>query len=196
MSCNVVLINSSPKKDGNTYYLLSLLKEKLDSYGVNAEILQLNEALLKLKTPFCVCCSTPCSKVCYKGTDFEEIMNKAIASDAIVFGSPVYFGSMSAQLKAFFDKCRDTRANKGFLGKPGCAVAVGATKYGGQETTVRAIHDAMLVMGMSIIGDSSSLYGGGHFGLCAHQPAKDDEYAHKRIDFLAHRIAEEIGVKF
>ncbi len=196
MSYKVVLINSSPKKDGNTYYLLKKMSEKLEAYSIETEILQLNEALLKLKLPFCVCCSSPCTKVCYKGTEFEELMNKVTASDAVVFGSPVYFGSMSAQLKAFFDKCRDVRANKGFLGKPGCAVSVGATKYGGQENTVRAIHDSMLVMGMRIIGDSSSLYGGGHFGLCAHQPAKDDEYANKRIDFLAHRIAEEIGVDF
>jgi len=38
-----------------------------------------------------------------------EILKKA---DAIVMGSPVYFGSVSAQLKAFFDKTRKLRSEK------------------------------------------------------------------------------------
>ena len=195
MPLKIVLINSSPKKNGNTFYLLDKMKKNIESYGADAEILHLNEALLKLKNPFCVCCSSPCNQSCYKGTDFEKILNKVYAADAVVFGSPVYFGSMSAQLKAFFDKCRNARAIKAFLKKPGCAVSVGATKYGGQENTVRAIHDCMLVMGMNIIGDSSEVYGAGHFGLCAHQPAEKDEYANKRIEALSERIVREASGK-
>ena len=191
MPLKIVLINSSPKKDGNTFYLLDKLMTEIKTLGADAEIINLNEALLKLKVPFCVCCSSPCNQSCYKGTEVEGILNKVSASDGVVFGSPVYFGSMSAQLKAFFDKCRNARATKAFLGKVGCAVSVGATKYGGQENTVRAIHDCMLVMGMNLIGDSSQVYGGGHFGLCAHQPASSDEYANKRIEFLAERLVSE-----
>ena len=191
MSVKILLINGSPKKDGNTFYLLDSLEKKINTYGVETKMVFLNDALMKLKNPFCICCSSPCNKSCYKDTEFEEILNNAVDADAIVFGSPVYFGSMSAQMKAFFDKLRDVRAKKGFLGKIGCAVSVGATKYGGQENTVRAMHDCMLVMGMTLIGDSSNAFGGGHFGLCAHQPSKDDEYAEKRVEFLADRLVSE-----
>jgi len=40
-------------------------------------------------------------------------------------GSPVYFGSVSAQLKAFFDKTRKLRSEKALYNKFACGVTVG-----------------------------------------------------------------------
>lgn len=60
-------------------------------------------------------------------------VSKIEEADAVIFGSPVYFGSMTAQLKAFFDKTRDVRGRRAWVGIPAAAVSVGASKYGGQE---------------------------------------------------------------
>lgn len=191
MPAKIVLVNGSPKKNGNTFYLLSEMKKHIKDAGAECEILYINEGLMKAKHPFCVCCSSPCNKSCYKDTLLDEMLLKMRDADAIVFGSPVYFGSMSAQLKALFDKMRDIRADKAFLGKTGCAVASGASKYGGQETAVRAIHDCMLVMGMNIAGDSDSEAGSGHFGVCAWQKELDDEYTVNRLKAMSLRIVKE-----
>jgi multimeric flavodoxin WrbA len=111
-------------------------------------------------------------------------------AEVILFGSPVYFGGPTAQLKAFFDKSRYFRKEKAYLGKHAAVLTVGGSKYGGQETTVKAIQDCLLVQGMVIMGDGSSEFDAGHQGVCAHRPAAEDEFAIKRCKSLAKRILE------
>ena len=118
-------------------------------------------------------------------------MDKMEKADCVIFGSPVYFGVMTAQLKCLFDKTRDARSRKAFVGKLGCAFVCGGSPFGGQEATVRSIHDAMLVDGFTIVGTSSQ-NGAGHFGVCARHPANADENALSRIDIICERIAEEV----
>ncbi|MBO5408022.1 MAG: NAD(P)H-dependent oxidoreductase [Clostridia bacterium] len=188
----IIAINASPFSSGNTAWLLEELGKQIQKNGVSFEMFHLGNLLSELTLPYCVCCSSPCNRSCYAGTEFERFMETCIKADGIIFGSPVYFGSMSAQLKCFFDKTRDARARKAFIGKPACAVSVGATKYGGQQSTLRAIQDCCMVLGFSIVTDSDEEFGCGHFGLSAQRPAKEDEYAQKRIPVLANRMCKEV----
>ncbi len=188
----IIAVNGSPSSSGNTAWLLEELGKEIQKNGVMFQTFHLGDLLAKLSLPYCVCCSSPCNRSCYAGTQFEEFMNECMAADGIIFGSPVYFGSMSAQLKCFFDKTRDARAKKAFVGKPACAVSVGATKYGGQQSTLRAIQDCCMVLGFSIITDADEELGCGHFGLSAQRPASEDEYAKNRIPVLANRLCKEV----
>ncbi len=183
-------INGSHNKNGNCAYMLELLMSKMSAKGYETEILSAHDAVTGCKTPFCVSCSSPCNKSCY-GKELSYLFEQMKDADAVVFASPVYFGTMSAQMKCLFDKTRDARANKLLFGKIGVAMSCGASKYGGQETTVRAIHDCMLVNGMTVIGTSSQI-GAGHQGVCAHKPAENDDFAKERIEFVAHRIDKEL----
>ena len=185
----ILALNGSHNNEGNTAYLLN----KILGYfrPEDTELINVYEAVTDAKYPFCVNCSTPCSKQCYKGTKLEELYNKVTEADFVIIGSPVYFGSMSAQLKCFFDKTRDARAKKAFMGKPACAVSVGATKYGGQQSTLRAIQDCCMVLGFSIVTDADES-GCGHFGLSAQRPANEDQYALTRIPVLARRMCQEV----
>ena len=187
----IIAINGSPNPNGNTNYLLSLLGEEIKKKGVTFEIIHIGNELSQLPIPYCVCCSSPCNRSCYAGTSFEKIMNSIMEANGLIFASPVYFGSMSAQLKCFFDKTRDARAKKAFLGKPACAVSVGATKYGGQQSTLRSIQDCCMVLGFSIVTDADES-GCGHFGLSAQRPAAQDTYALGRIPVLANRMCQEV----
>ncbi|MBO5060686.1 MAG: NAD(P)H-dependent oxidoreductase [Clostridia bacterium] len=181
----ILALNGSPNKDGNTAFLL----KEIISHCKDAEceIVNLHSAMTAAKTPFCVSCSNPCDKRCYKGTELEAVYEKVARADFVIFASPVYFGSMSAQMKAFFDKTRAIRANKEWLGKPMAAVSVGASKYGGQERTIDHIQSCGLVLGMKVIGNGSAL-GMGHFGVSAQRPANEDEYAIKQCESLANAI--------
>lgn len=191
MNKKIVAINASPHKDGNTAFMLKTALDNLEKRGFDTELIYLQSALDSAKTPFCKCCSSPCSKACYKGTELETVLDKTEKADCVIFGSPVYFGVMTAQLKCFFDKTRDARSRKAFVGKLGCAFVCGGSLFGGQEATVRSIHDAMLVDGFTVVGTSSS-GGAGHFGVCALSPADADKNALSRIDIICERIAEEV----
>lgn len=187
----IVALNGSHNNDGNTAFLLNEVLKYCAQAGAETEMVSVHEAVLDAKTPFCVNCATPCPKTCYVGTKLEAAFEKVKQADFVLFGSPVYFGSMSAQLKAFFDKTRAIRGEKGWLGKPMAAVAVGASKYGGQEHTLEHIQACAFVSGMTIIGNSSEI-AMGHFGLAAQRPANEDAYALEHAENLAKRIIATI----
>ena len=78
--------------------------------------------------------------------------------DAIVVGSPTYYGSMAGPIKHLFD---DAVANHGKLdGKVGAAFSSSANIGGGNETTIMSIIEAMLIAGCVVQGDSQ----GDHYG--------------------------------
>ena len=185
----VVLLNGSPNKEGNTAFLLKEAEKVIKSGGVNTKIINVADAVLDAKHPFCTCCSTPCSGICYKDTLLEEAYDSLRRAAGIVFGSPVYFGTVTAQMKAFWDKTRALRKEKALVDVIGAAVTTGASRFGGQETTVRALHDIMLIHGMTIVGDGFFEDDAGHQGACAQKPADKDETAIKRTQVLAKRVA-------
>lgn len=189
----IVGLNGSPNKKGNTKVLLEKVLTKAQSLGAETVILEVPEIIKSARHPFCVACSNPCSGQCFRGTALEETFELLKKADGVVFGSPVYFGSVSGQLKAFFDKTRKLRGEKGLYNTVGAGVTVGNCKYGGQETTMKALHDIMLVHGMMIVGDGYIEDDCGHHGLSAQRPSIEDEYAAKRADILAKRLVEVCG---
>lgn len=185
----IVALNGSHNDDGNTAYLLNRVLQECAEHGAKTEMINVYKAVSDAKYPFCVNCKKTCAGDCYKNTLLMDAYDKVSEADFILIGSPVYFGSMTAQLKAFFDKTRAIRAEKKWLAKPMAAVTVGASKYGGQERTLEAIHSCALVLGMTIVGNSSE-FSNGHFGISAQRPADSDEYAKKETKNLAARIFE------
>ena len=188
---NILAINGSHHKDGDVEFLLRTFSTECEKLGAKVEIENAYEAVSDAKFPFCIKCSTPCSRQCYKGTKLETLFDKMKKADAIVVGSPVYFGSMSGQLKCLFDKTRAIRSD--LTGKLGAAVVCGASRFGGQEATIGDIHNVLYVEGMTVVGAASREIGPGHLGVSAQSPAKEDEFAIGRCISLAHRLYEELN---
>ena len=187
----ILAINGSPDKSGNTAFLLNKVLEEAQNNGARTELIHAVDALCDQDKPYCDACSSPCNRSCIDGTELEQVFNRLEQADGLILGSPVYFGTVSAQMKAFWDKSRCIRMENALIGKVGGAVSVGASRFGGQETTVRTMHDIMLIHGMNIIGDGSSQYDAGHQGVCAQKPAQEDQDAIKRAQVMGKRIAEE-----
>lgn len=99
---------------------------------------------------------------------------------AIVIGSPTYYGTMAAPIKKLLD---DSVEFHGQLeGKIGGAFASSANIGGGNETTVLDILNAMLIHGMIIQGDPH----GDHYG--AVSISSPDARATKQCNRLGERI--------
>ena len=81
--------------------------------------------------------------------------------DGVILGSPNYYGTMAAEMKAFIDK--SVQFHGKLEGKIGAAFSSSANIAGGNETTVLDILNAMLIHGMIIQGDSQ----GDHYGPVA-----------------------------
>ena len=187
---HVIALNGSPRKKGSTAYLLNRALETARQEGAAVELIHLQPLLQEQRYPYCRACSSPCSGVCYRESSLEQAFQKLSRADALILGSPVYFGTVSAQLKGFWDKSRKLRAAQSLLNTVGAAVTTGGAPFGGQETTISALHDMMLVQGMILVGDGHSTADAGHQGCCAHAPASSDESAVKRVEILARRVVE------
>lgn len=102
--------------------------------------------------------------------------------DAIVVGSPTYYGSMASQIKHLID---ESVVKHGQLdGKVGAAFTSSANIGGGNETTVLGILQAMLISGMVIQGDPQ----GDHYGPVSI--GKPDQRVEKMCNRWGRRIAE------
>ena len=84
--------------------------------------------------------------------------NDLVEVDAIVIGSPTYYGHMAGEIKKLFD---DSVSKHGKLdGKVGGAFSSSVNIGGGNETVIMGIIECMLIHGMVIPGDSQ----GDHYG--------------------------------
>jgi len=100
--------------------------------------------------------------------------------DAIVIGSPVYYGSMAAEIKKLLD---ESVAFHGQLeGKVGAAFSSSANIGGGNETTVLDILNALLIHGMVVQGISA----GDHYGPVSI--GAPDERVRKQCGVLGKRV--------
>jgi len=102
--------------------------------------------------------------------------------DAIVVGSPTYYGSMAAPIKELFD---DAVSFHGQLdGKVGAAFSSAANIAGGNETTIMGIVEAMLISGCVVQGDPQ----GDHYGPVSI--GKPDQRVKQQCERRGQRIAE------
>ncbi|MFH1355038.1 MAG: flavodoxin domain-containing protein [Candidatus Omnitrophota bacterium] len=112
----------------------------------------------------------------------ELKVNELLDYQALIIGSPTYYGSMAAEIKKLFD---DSVKFHGKLeGKIGAAFASSANIGGGNESTILDILNAMLIHGMIIQGDPI----GDHYGAVGiDQP---DVRAIKQCLRLGSRVAK------
>src|SRR6056297_1312713 len=114
----------------------------------------------------------------------DEITNDDfLNSQGVIAGSPVYFGTMAAELKKLFDEYVVLRRK--MENKIGAAFATASDPSGGKETTLFSIIQAMLIYGMIVVGDPMSA--SGHYGVAC--TGKPDERARKNGALMGERVA-------
>lgn len=186
----ILAVCGSPNKQGNTAYMLNLALEEAKRLGADVKMIDASEALGTCDTPFCTSCSKPCRGICLEGTAMADAADLLRKADGVIFGTPVYFGTMSAQMKAFFDKIRCLRGENALLNTVGGALAVGHTQYGGEEAAMAAIKDAMMVYGMTVVGNGHADFNSGHLGVALTDPARDNKDAQEKMIAMTRRIVE------
>jgi len=105
MAKKILILNGSPKKDGNTSIMVDWFGDAARSKGAEVEIVR--TAFLKYKTNGCISCRK-CQESdkyeCCIDDDAKPVLAKMAKVDVIVFATPLYFFGASAQLKLVFDR--------------------------------------------------------------------------------------------
>ncbi len=150
----IVAIYGSPRKDGNTEILL---KRAVD--GARSSGAEVNEFFLRhMKISPCLEIYA-CRKngVCAIRDDFDKIISSISKSRGVMVASPVFFYGVSAQLKAFIDRCQSQWVKKYVIDgvsfgterfkRIGMLISVGASHgkrlFDGVLLTVRYFMDAI-----------------------------------------------------
>jgi NAD(P)H dehydrogenase (quinone) len=88
------------------------------------------------------------------GTAVDDLLK----SDAIILGSPTYYGTMAYPVKKLLDESVEIHGK--LEGKIGGAFSSSGMLGGGNETTVHSILDALLIHGMVVLGSARTAHYG------------------------------------
>lgn len=143
----VLLINGSPRPDGNTFGALKEIATQLEKHGVEAEIVQIGRKAVRS----CIACGA-CHKKgeCVFNDDLcNDVARKMAHSDALVVGSPVYYGQpnggvLSLMQRLFFSSGRYVQ------NKPAAAVTV--CRRGGATAAFQTLNMMFQMMNMYVVG--------------------------------------------
>ena len=118
----VLLLNGSANKNGNTFTALSEIAKQLKKNGVEAEIIQLGNKPVR----GCIACGQCRMKQlghCVFDDDVcNRIVEKLNEADALIVGSPVYYGQPNGAVMAVLQRAFFSGAN--VQNKPAAAVAI------------------------------------------------------------------------
>jgi multimeric flavodoxin WrbA len=94
-------LSCSPRKDGNT---VALIEEALSGAQQDGAEIELYSVSGKKIEPCDACWSCGKTGECHIKDDMQELYNKMVEADGIIFGAPIYFYGMAAQAKTIIDR--------------------------------------------------------------------------------------------
>lgn len=101
MGKRILLLAGSPRKGGNSDLLCDAFMRGAEEAGHVAEKIYVRD----LKLGGCMACyGCRNSGKCVQKDDMDMVLDKMVSSDVIVMATPVYFYSLSGQLKVFIDR--------------------------------------------------------------------------------------------
>ena len=163
---NVLMINGSPRPNGNTSLALREMESVFKAESIETETIQIGNKPIR----GCIACGKCAEKgKCVFDDAVNEIAPKFEACDGLVVGSPVYYASANATLVAFLTRLFfSTPFNKTM--KVGAAVAV--ARRGGLSATFDELNKFFTISGMPV---ASSQYWNSVHGREPGQAAQDAE---------------------
>ncbi|MDR2126080.1 MAG: flavodoxin family protein [Prevotellaceae bacterium] len=168
----VVAIQGSPRKNGNTFFALTVIENILEKEGINVEIIDIGGKHIRG--------CTDCGK-CYENRDGKcsitnDAVNDAVAkmkdADGIILASPVYYSGIAGTMKCFLDRAFYIAAVNGGWFRHKVGTSVLAVRRTGGSMTFNSLNHYLNIAEMLI---PSSNYWNVIHGLAPGDAAKDEE---------------------
>ena len=143
----VLMINGSPRQKGNTSIALAEIAKQLEKLGIESEIVWIGNKPVR----GCIACNTCKDKpgACVFDDDVcNGISAKMNSSDALIVGSPVYWGQPNGAVLSIIQRAFYSNG-AAFRGKPAAAVAV--CRRGGATATFETLNMPFQMMSMPVV---------------------------------------------
>lgn len=112
----------SPRLGGNTEIMVKEALARAQEEGAETELVTVAE---KTILPCDACESCRKTDICHQNDDMQEIYNKLLEADGIIFGSPVFYWTLTAQAKALIDRTFVFSKSHRLKGKAVGVIAIG-----------------------------------------------------------------------
>jgi len=148
----ILAINGSPRKEGNTFAMLTTVLDVLKEGGAETELYQAGGRTVQ----GCLACNH-CGEnpgQCVTKDWVMEVYQKMKAADAIIIGSPTYFSDLTPETKAVIDRCGFMNRRDGNALSRKVGAAVSAVRRAGGIHTLDSIQHFFLISDMIIPGSS------------------------------------------
>lgn len=102
----ILAINGSPRKNANTATLLKKALDGAEKHGAETEMIHLYDLNYK-GCVSCFACKLPNGKSygkCAHKDDLKPILEKIKSADALILGSPIYFGNITGMMRSFIER--------------------------------------------------------------------------------------------
>ena len=162
----VLLINGSPRKDGNTAIALNEMIKVFESQGIETELLHIGGKDIR----GCIACGK-CRQLghCVFDDIVVQASQKLAEADGLVVGSPVYYAAANGTVVSFMDRLFYSNSADLRM-KVGSAVSV--ARRGGQTTTFDQLNKYFTISGMPV---ASGQYWNGVHGAAPGEAENDSE---------------------
>lgn len=180
----IVAFNGSPRKGGNTEQLIEEVFKPIREAGIETELVQLRGPLRGCISCY-TCFKTKDGQCAVKSDDMNEYIRKAQEADGIILASPTYYGSVSAEMKAFMDRLGLTTIGQGRTLTHKVGAAVISVRRGGAVTVFDELNRFMLGSGMIVPGSTYWNFGIGEMPGEVH----DDKEGLRNMQDLGIQIA-------
>lgn len=144
----VLMINGSPRQQGNTSIALAEIARQLEKLGIGSERVWIGNKPLR----GCIACNT-CKgnpgACAFNDDPCNEISAKMKEADALIVGSPVYWGQPNGAVLSLIQRMFYSNGDA-FRGKPAASVAV--CRRGGATAAFQTLNMPFQMMSMPVIG--------------------------------------------
>lgn len=184
-----IAFNGSPRKGGNTELLLNKVFEPLTAAGIETEMVHICGKISRGCLGCGVCREKQNARCVIEDDIINECIEKMIAADAIIIGSPTYFADISSETKALIDRAGYVTCTNGRLLKRKIGAGVLAVRRGGAVPALDSINHFFQISQMIIPGSTYWNFG---IGREKGEAANDEEGIANMID-LGETIAWLMG---
>jgi len=155
---NVVILFGSPRKHGNTIQLVNILSDSMQNKGHHVRMLYLNDMNIR---PCQSCLACMKKGICKINDDMKDIRKYILESDLIVFATPVYWFTVSAQLKLAMDRSfafLDKNFNSRIKGKKAITIMTCASEDASVcQPAIETFKKTFDLLGLSYVGHIEGL---------------------------------------
>jgi multimeric flavodoxin WrbA len=149
-----IAFNGSPRKNGNTALMLSMVLDDLKKEGIETELIQVGSETVRGCRACGMCRQYKDMKCSFSDDKINEWVLKMAEADIILIGSPTYFADLTPETKALMDRCGYVCRSNGNPLKRKIGAAVVAARRAGAVHVFDSINHFFTIMEMIIPGSS------------------------------------------